>query len=103
MQRPHSEIYADYTLSLEQPNSNKLVPAMYGMRSSMKGAAYMLPLREQFLHDIKDAYDRFIETCEDAASSLVAWELFDPCKVAASDEGSFANRGHHFNRYGIRI
>ena len=79
------------------PQANKLVPAMYGMRSSMKGAAYMLPLREQFVRDIQHAYDKFIETCEDAAPSVVAWELFDPCTVAASDQGSFANRGHHFN------
>ena len=62
-------------LILGQPNANKLVPAMYGMRSSMKGAAYMLPLREQFVNDIKNAYDKFIETCEDAAPSVVAWEL----------------------------
>lgn len=57
----------------------------------------MMPLREQFVHDIKNAYDSFIETCQDAAPSVVAWELYDPCKVAASDEGSFANRGWHFN------
>lgn len=79
------------------PTANKLVPAIYGMRSSMKGAAFMLPLREQFVHDIKSRYDSFIESCEDAAPSLVAWELFDPCVVAESDEGSFANRGYHFN------
>ncbi|KAK5173813.1 uncharacterized protein LTR77_002494 [Saxophila tyrrhenica] len=79
------------------PNANKLVPAMYGMRSSMKGAAHMMPLREQFVHDIKTAYDGFIDTCPDAALSVVAWELYDPVKVAASDEGSFANRGYHFN------
>jgi hypothetical protein len=79
------------------PEANKLVPAMYGLRSSMKGAAHMMPLREEFVHDIKNAYNSFIETCEDAAPSVVAWELYDPCKVAASDEGSFANRGWHFN------
>ena len=81
----------------DYPNCNKLVPAMYGMRSSMKGAAFMMPLREKFVHDVKAAYDQFIETCEDAAPSVVAWELYDPCKVASSDEGSFANRGTHFN------
>ena len=81
----------------DYPECNKLVPAMYGMRSSMKGAAYMLPLREQFVQDMKIAYDAFIDTCDDAAASVVAWELFDPCFVAASEEGSFANRGYHFN------
>ena len=63
----------------------------------MKGAAHMMPLRDQFLLEVKDAYDVFIETCEDAAPSVVAWELYDPCKVATSDNGAFANRGYHFN------
>ncbi|KAK3725853.1 hypothetical protein LTR37_000001 [Vermiconidia calcicola] len=79
------------------PTANKLVPAMYGMRSSMKGAAYMMPLRTNFVMDIQSKYDAFIESCEDAAPSVVAWELYDPCKVAQSEEGSFANRGYHFN------
>lgn len=57
----------------------------------------MMPIREQFVHDIKGAYDGFIETCEDAAPSVVAWELYDPVKVATLDQGSFANRGYHFN------
>lgn len=79
------------------PNANKLVPATYGMRSSMKGAAHMMPIREQFVYDIKAAYDGFIDTCEDAAPSVVAWELYDPVKVATLEQGSFANRGYHFN------
>ena len=55
------------------PNCNKLVPAMYGYRSSMKGAAYMMPIREQFVHEIKKTFDDFVDTCEDAAPSVVAW------------------------------
>ena len=38
-----------------------------------------------------------VGTCEDAAPSVVAWELYDPCKVVACEEGSFANRGYHLN------
>lgn len=79
------------------PECNKLVPAMYGLRSSMKGAAYMLPIREEFMNDIKTVFESFIDSCEDAAPTVVAWEVYDPVKVAASDEGSFANRGYHFN------
>ena len=79
------------------PEANKLVPAMYGMRSSMKGAAFMMPLREEFVLEMQTAFDKFIDGCDDAAPSVVAWELYDPCKVAMSEEGSFANRGHHFN------
>ena len=64
---------------------------------SQKGAAFTMPIREQFVHDIHSTYDKFIESCNDAAPSVVAWELYDPCKVAVMDEGSFANRGYHFN------
>ena len=46
----------------EYPNVNKLVPAMIGMRSSMKGAAFVMPIREQFMHDIMNTFDRFIST-----------------------------------------
>lgn len=79
------------------PECNKLIPGMYGLRSSMKGAAFMLPLRGQFVNDIKDAFEHFIDSCDDAAGTVIAWELYDPCKVAELEEGSFANRGYHFN------
>lgn len=57
----------------------------------------MLPLREQFVNDIKDAFEKFIDSCDDATGTVIAWELYDPCKVASLEEGSFANRGYHFN------
>ena len=79
------------------PECNKLIPGMYGLRSSMKGAAFMHPIREQFVGDIKETFEKFIDSCDDAAGTVVAWELFDPCKVAELEEGSFANRGYHFN------
>lgn len=79
------------------PECNKLVPAMYGLRSSMKGAAFMLPLRETFVNDIKDAFEQFIDSCEDATNTVIAWELFDPVLVCELDNGSFANRGYHLN------
>lgn len=79
------------------PECNKLVPAMIGLRSSMKGAAFVMPIREQFVHDILAKFDGFIDGCEDAAPSVVAWELYDTVKVANSEAGSFANRGYHMN------
>lgn len=79
------------------PEVNKLVPAMYGLRSSMKGAACVLPIREEFFTACKDAFESFIDSCDDAAGSVLAWELYDPTKVVELDEGSFANRGYHFN------
>jgi len=79
------------------PECNKLVPAMIGMRSSMKGAAFEMPIREQFVLDIQARYEEFTASCEDAAASVVAWELYDAVKVAQGTEGSFANRGYHLN------
>ncbi|KAK4541909.1 hypothetical protein LTR36_007273 [Oleoguttula mirabilis] len=79
------------------PQVNKMVPSMIGMRSSMKGAAFVLPIREQFVSDMLEKYESFSVQCDDAAASLVAWELYDPTKVVASEEGSFANRGFHLN------
>jgi len=80
------------------PQVNKLVPAMTGMRSSMKGAAFHLPLRPTFVYDLLTQYDTFTATHPDAHASMVAWELFDPSVVVASpDAGSFANRGWHLN------
>ncbi|KAK5111596.1 hypothetical protein LTR85_011825 [Meristemomyces frigidus] len=79
------------------PMVNNMVPSMIGMRSSMKGAAFVLPIREEFVHSMLGKYQEFNKQCDDAAASLVAWELYDPSKVVASDEGSFANRGYHLN------
>lgn len=76
---------------------NKQVPAITGMRSSLKGAAFVMPLREDFVHQILASYEAYTAECEDAKESLVAWELYDPCLVAKLENGCFANRGHHFN------
>lgn len=79
------------------PECNKLVPAMIGMRSSMKGAAFVMPITEKFVNDVLAKYEEFTSACEDAAPSVVAWELFDVVKIASGDAGSFANRGYHMN------
>jgi hypothetical protein len=63
----------------------------------MKGAAFVLPLREEFVHSILATYEEFTASCDDAQESLVAWELYDPCAVAKNDNGCFANRGLHLN------
>ena len=79
------------------PECNKLVPAMIGMRSSMKGAAFVMPIREQYVKEVLAKYESFTGECEDAAASVVAWELYDAVKVAGGQAGSFANRGLHMN------
>jgi hypothetical protein len=86
------------TLSMgPYPQVNKQVPAVAGMRVSMKGAACVMPLREAFVNKILDTYEKFTTECADAKETLVAWELYDPCVVAKKDNGCFANRGYHLN------
>jgi hypothetical protein len=100
------ELYKDFidigpvvnTLAMgPYPKVNQQVPSTSGMRSSMKGAAFVLPLREEFVHSVLATYKEFTASCDDAQESLVAWELYDPCVVAKSDNGCFANRGLHLN------
>lgn len=79
------------------PTVNNLVPAVIGARSSMKGAAFMLPIRAGFMSEVMTKYDEFVSSNEDAAHSLVAWELYDSVKVTSLDNGSYANRGYHLN------
>jgi hypothetical protein len=79
------------------PQVNKQVPAVAGMRVSMKGAACVMPLREEFVNKILSTYESFTTECSDAKETLVAWELYDPCVVAKKDNGCFANRGYHLN------
>lgn len=76
---------------------NRQVPALAGMRSSMKGAAFVLPLREQFVDEVLAKYESFMSSCDDAGASIVAWELYDPSVVATTEKGCFANRGYHLN------
>jgi hypothetical protein len=68
------------------PKVNQQVPSTSGMRSSMKGAAFVLPLREEFVHSILATYEEFTASCGD-----------DPCVVAKCDNGCFASRGLHLN------
>ena len=100
------ELYKDFieigpvmdTLTIgPYPQVNKQVPAVAGMRVSMKGAACVMPLREEFVHKILATYEDFTTECPDAKETLVAWELYDPCVVAAKENGCFANRGYHLN------
>ncbi|TKA74512.1 hypothetical protein B0A55_08049 [Friedmanniomyces simplex] len=79
------------------PAVNKQIPTVPGFRSSMKGAAFVLPIRESFVTHIIGKYNTFMDTQPDAAPSLMAWELFDPTVVVASEKGCFANRGYHLN------
>ena len=85
------------TRMVPYPTVNNLIPAAIGMRSSMKGAAFQLPIRSEFVSDMISEYERLLSCVPDAGQSLVAWELMDPTKVVAGDSGCFANRGYHLN------
>jgi hypothetical protein len=79
------------------PQVKKQVSAVTGIRSSMKGTAFVLPLHGEFVLDVLAKYEEFTAFCEHTEDSLVAWELYDPCVVAKSDNGGFANRGLNLN------
>ncbi|KAK3674126.1 hypothetical protein LTR78_005973 [Recurvomyces mirabilis] len=87
----------DMTSMKSYPEVNKQIPTAPGFRSSMKGAAFVLPIREEFVHTLLSKYNTFLDSQPDAQGSLLAWELYDPTIVVASDEGCFANRGYHLN------
>ncbi|KAF1825043.1 FAD-binding domain-containing protein [Dissoconium aciculare CBS 342.82] len=80
------------------PHVNNLVPNLQGMRCSLKGAATILPLRADFVGQVRAKFDEFVESTPDAKGSLIAFEMYDACAVMArQDNGSFANRGWHLN------
>ena len=79
------------------PKINTLLAPPYGLRASMKGAAYTLPIRPDFAQEMFTEYEKFMTSSDDFGVSLLLWELFDPTKVAESTVGAFANRGTHMN------
>ena len=81
------------------PNINNHFPNKSGMRISMKGVAFALPLREEFVGNVIATYNEFITTNRDAADTLIAWEFFDATEVLSRCTGSFANRGYHLNGF----
>lgn len=79
------------------PTANTLLVPPPGLRASMKGAAFTMPLRKEFVQNVMDEYVKFTHDQEDLGISLVLWELYDPKQVVSRDNGSFANRGLHLN------
>lgn len=89
-------VYEDMRMA-PYPTVNNLVPAAMDMRSSMKGAAFKLPIRPEMVTDMVGEYQRLLSFCPDGGQSLVCWELMDPSKVVSGSAGCFANRGYHLN------
>lgn len=77
---------------------NTILAAPIGMRVSMKGSSFQLPVRPRFVGEVLRSFDSFIEATPDAAASMILWEMYDPtAMVTQSTGGSFANRGFHLN------
>ncbi|KAG9604326.1 hypothetical protein KCU77_g749, partial [Aureobasidium melanogenum] len=79
------------------PDANNLIPAPHGFRCNIKSSVFMPPLRTAFALDALSRYEEFMDSCPDAAKTILAWEWTDPSKIIASDAGCFANRGKHLN------
>ena len=88
---------ADTASIVPDPVINTLMAPPIGLRASMKGAAYTLPLRKEFVEEVLANFTEFTNTNADARGSLIFYEMYDPVKVVESDFGSFANRGTHMN------
>lgn len=79
------------------PKVNTIIAPPYGLRASMKGAAFEMPLRPQFISQCLIEYANFTDNEPDLGISMILWELYDPIMVNELDMGSFANRGLHLN------
>lgn len=79
------------------PAVNRLLAPPIGLRVSMQGAAYVMPIQASFVQKVLEKYTEFTANNEDARDTLLMWELFDSVEVEKRDAGSFANRGHHLN------
>ncbi|KIX03205.1 uncharacterized protein Z518_06757 [Rhinocladiella mackenziei CBS 650.93] len=99
MYKPFHDIgpVVDTTAMVPYPVINTLLAPPIGLRASMKGAAFTMPIRPGFLHEVLANYVKFTDGNDDTGISLVLWEMYDPVQVVAHSAGSFANRGWHLN------
>lgn len=97
--KPYYDIgpVADTTAMVAYPVINTMLAPPIGLRASMKGAAFSMPIRAGFVQSVLDEYVKFTSSNDDVDISLVLWEMYDPARVVSLDTGSFANRGWHLN------
>ena len=80
------------------PVANKFLAPPYGLRSSMKGSAFKLPLQPSFVQEIYKLYVNFFTADpEERGITILLYELYDSWKTVQLSKGSFANRGPHMN------
>ena len=87
----------DTTAMVPYAVTNTLLAPPIGLRASLKGTAFTMPIRPSFVRQMLDSYTKFTEENNDTGISLVLWEVYDPAQVVAHDKGAFANRGWHLN------
>lgn len=80
------------------PVANKFLAPPIGLRSSMKGSSFNMPLKVDFVEDVQKMYTEFFQADpEERGITLLMYEFFDPWMTLQHSKGSFANRGTHLN------
>jgi len=76
-----------------------MLPAPHGLRVSMKGASFTLPIRPEFARSLFTDYTDFLAKVPDAGNSMLLFECLDTAKICEVPQSatSFANRGSHGN------
>ncbi|KAI1616101.1 FAD binding domain-containing protein [Exophiala viscosa] len=87
----------DTTAVVPYPTVNTILAPPIGLRASMKGAAFTVPMRPEFVKDVLAEYVKFTDGNDDTSNSVILFEMYDPAQVVARETGSFANRGWHLN------
>ena len=80
--------------------ANTILNIPPGLRGSMKGVAFNLPIRPDFAQQVFEEYAQFTDALPDAAPSVLLFELMDMtkiCQLATNKAMAFANRGMHLN------
>jgi hypothetical protein len=101
----YKDLYAagpimDTTAMVPYATTNNMLAPPIGLRASMKGTAYTLPIRTSFVEAMLAEYTKFTDSNDDVHTTMMFWEVFDPQAVMAKDNvdsGSYANRGWHLN------
>lgn len=88
---------ADTAAMVSYPVLNTIMAPPIGLRASMKGGAFTMPLRKDSVQEILANFIKFTGDVEDAKGSVLFYEMLDTVKITELNAGSFANRGPHMN------
>ncbi|KAK8011487.1 FAD binding domain-containing protein [Apiospora arundinis] len=85
---------------MDYPGVNRIFRFETGMRVSMKGCAFHLPIRDSFAKELLSLYTEFTDRVPDANRSVLQFDLLDPTVIVAkayNKDMAFCNRGYHLN------